>query len=227
MDNKTRYKELIKENNLAISYLSESYQRIVLTYTKKARGFGVKSLDTEVKIKKVIEEVTSYDEKNIDVNIAIPNMTDFIEERIKLISKAPSMKFKIKEIVAITLLIAGIVAYFIIDKACSKDIRLGEPINVVVTVNKSTNCFYLTWQNNEMAKSGYNIYIYKNDELIKETVVPWQVIDASDDYVGTQYYQSDVVYVEGNIYKFEIVAIKTSNFKDSDTTTIYYPKDKK
>ena len=96
MDNKTRYKELIKENNLAISYLSESYQRIVLAYTKKARGFGVKSLDTEVKIKKVIEEVTSYDEKNIDVNIAIPNMTDFIEERIKLISKAPSMKFKIK-----------------------------------------------------------------------------------------------------------------------------------
>ena len=160
MDNKTRYKELIKENNLAISYLSESYQRIVLAYTKKARGFGVKSLDTEVKIKKVIEEVTSYDEKNIDVNIAIPNMTDFIEERIKLISKAPSMKFKIKEIVAITLLIAGIVAYFIIDKACSKDIRLGEPINVVVTVNESTNCFYLTWQNNEMAKSGYNIYIY-------------------------------------------------------------------
>ena len=149
-----------------------------------------------------------------------------LKERIKLISKAPSMKFKIKEIVAITLLIAGIVAYFIIDKACSKDIRLGEPINVVVTVNESTNCFYVTWQNNEMAKSGYNIYIYKNDELIKETVVPWQVIDASDDYVGTQYYQSDVVYVEGNIYKFEIVAIKTSNFKNSDTTTIYYPKEK-
>ena len=79
----------------------------------------------------------------------------------------------------------------------------------------------MKWQ-----KAGYNIYIYKNDELIKETVVPWQVIDASDDYVGTQYYQSDVVYVEGNIYKFEIVAIKTSNFKNSDTTTIYYPKEK-
>ena len=96
MDNKTRYKELIKENNEAISYLSDSYQRIVLAYTKKARGFGVKSLDTEVRIKKVIEEVTEFDQKNIDVNVAIPNMTDFIEERVKLISKAPSLKFKVK-----------------------------------------------------------------------------------------------------------------------------------
>ena len=61
--------DIIKENNEAISYLSDSYQRIVLAYTKKARGFGVKSLDTEVKIKKVIDEVTRFDQKNIDVNV--------------------------------------------------------------------------------------------------------------------------------------------------------------
>lgn len=224
MDNKRRYKELIKENNEAISYLSDSYQRIVLIYTKKARGFGVKSLDTEVKIKKVIEEVTNYDQSNIDVNVAIPNMTDFIEDRIKLISKAPSLKFKIKEIVAITLLIVGLVAYFVIDKACSKDIKLGEPINVVVTVTNETNCFYLTWQGNEYAQLGYTLLVYKNDELIKETVVPYQVIDVTEDFVGTQYYQTDIIYIEGNIYKFEITAKQTTNFAKSETTTIYYPK---
>ena len=224
MDNKTRYKELIKENNEAISYLSDSYQRIVLAYTKKARGFGVKSLDTEVKIKKVIEEVTGFDQKNIDVNIAIPNMTDFIEERIKLISKAPSMKFKIKEIVAITLLIVGIIAYFVIDKACSKDIKLGQPINVVVTVTNETNCFYLTWQNNEYAKQGYSLLIYKDNELIKETIVPWQVIDATDEYVGTQYFKTDIIYEKGCSYKFEIIAKQTTNFAKSEITTIYYPE---
>ena len=224
MDNKTRYKELIKENNEAISYLSDSYQRIVLAYTKKARGFGVKSLDTEVRIKKVIEEVTEFDQKNIDVNVAIPNMTDFIEERVKLISKAPSLKHKIKEIVAVTLLIVGIIAYFVVDKACSKDVKLGEPINAVVTVTTSTNCFYLTWQNNEYAKEGYTLLVYKNDELIKETIVPWQVIDATDEYVGTQYYQTDIIYIEGNIYKFEITAKRTTAFAKSETTTLYYPK---
>ena len=224
MDNKTRYKEIIKENNELISYLSDSYQRIVLAYTKKARGFGVKSLDTEIKIKKVIEEVTEYDKKNIEVNVAIPNMTNFIEDRIKLISKAPSLKFKIKEIVAITLLIAGLIAYFVIDKACSKDVRLGEPINVVVTVTNEANCFYLTWQGNEYAQYGYTLLVYKNDELIKETVVPYQVIDATDEYVGTQYFQTDIIYIEGNIYKFEITAKQTTNFATSETTTIYYPK---
>ena len=227
MDNKTRYKELIKENNVAISYLSDSYQRIVLAYTKKARGFGVKSLDTEVRIKKVIEEVTEFDQKNIDVNVAIPNMTDFIEERVKLISKAPSLKFKIKEIVAVTLLIVSIIAYFVVDKACSKDVKLGEPINAVVTVTTSTNCFYLTWQNNEYAKEGYTLLVYKNDELIKETIVPWQVIDATDKYVGTQYFQTDIMYVEGNNYRFEITAKRTSNFAKSETTIINYPNNEK
>lgn len=224
MDNKTRYKELIKENDQTISYLSNSYQTIALAYTKKARGFGVKSLDTEVKIKKVLEELTTYDTKYIEVNIAIPNMTVYIEEHIKLISKAPSKKYKIQEIIAVSLLILGIIGYFIINRACSKEIKLGEPINVVIDVNATkNNCFYLTWQANEYADNGYTMKIYKDDVLEKEVQIAKQVKDVSDEFVGTQYYQTDIIYKNGSVYKFEIYANATTDFGQSETTKVSYP----
>lgn len=226
MTSKERYKQIIKENNEIISYLSNSYQNVANIYTKKARGFGVKSLDTEVKIKKVLEEIRSFDEKHIDVNIAIPNMTTYIEDNIKLLSKAPSKKYKIQEIAAVTILIASIVAYFIIDKACSKDLRLGEPKNVVITVNPSKDdTFYLYWQANEYAKNGYSITIYKDGEEIKGITIPYQVKDASDDYLGNQYYQTDIIYVEGSVYVFEIYAIATTEFGTSDIVKITYPSE--
>ncbi len=228
MTSKERYKELIKENNQSISYLSDSYKKIADIYTKKARGFGVKSLDTEVKIKKVLEELILYDEKHIDVNIAIPNMTIYIEENVQLISKAPSIKFKIQEIVAVTLLIAGIVGYFILNKACSKPVTLNdvEKESIRITVNNNEdNSLYLEWKANNYAQNGYTLKVYTNDTLIKEFIVPKQIKDASDEYVGTQYFQTDIVYLDTIIYTFEIIVNRTTDFEQSNPVKVTYPSE--
>ena len=57
MTKKERYKELIKENNNVLNALSDDYRKVGYNYVKKARGYAVKSLDTEIRIKKVLEEL--------------------------------------------------------------------------------------------------------------------------------------------------------------------------
>ena len=56
MTKKERYKELIKENNNVLNALSDDYRKVGYNYVKKARGYAVKSLDTEIRIKEVLEE---------------------------------------------------------------------------------------------------------------------------------------------------------------------------
>lgn len=227
MNSKQRYKQLIKENNEQSLFLSNSYQKIANIYIKKARGFGVKSLDTEVKIKKVLEELTNFDQKNISVNIAIPNMTNYIEDKIKLLSKAPTLKFKIQEIAAVTLLLMGIIAYFIINRACSKPITLNDVDKNTIQIElNANNCFYISWKANEYASNGYILKIYINDEFIKDYQVPKQIKDISDEYIGTQYFQTDVVYNENDIFTFEIIAKKTESFESSNPVQISYAKNK-
>ena len=57
MTKKERYKELIKENNNVLNALSDDYRKVGYNYVKKARGYAVKSLDTEIRIKEVLEEL--------------------------------------------------------------------------------------------------------------------------------------------------------------------------
>ena len=59
MTKKERYKELIKENNNVLNALSDDYRKVGYNYVKKARGYAVKSLDTEIRIKEVLEELTN------------------------------------------------------------------------------------------------------------------------------------------------------------------------
>ena len=49
MTKKERYKELIKENNNVLNALSDDYRKVGYNYVKKARGYAVKSLDTEIR----------------------------------------------------------------------------------------------------------------------------------------------------------------------------------
>lgn len=223
MDTKTRYKQLIKENNQTMTYLSYSYQRIANNYIKKARGYGVKSIDTEVKIKVVLEELSSYDQKNIDANIAIPNMTNYIEQHIQELSKAPNISFKIKEIVAVGILIILIVGYYVINCQFNKKKPLAAPQDVVISVIGDNQHFYLEWTHNPLAQNGYKVTIRNKEtnELIKTISIAKRVIDEKRQECNL----TDIIYNPDIIYVFEIKTQETQNYGESEIATYIYPND--
>ena len=219
MDSKQRYKELKKENDNAISYLSDSYQKIALIFTKKARNYGVKNLDTEVRIKNVVEELTNFDLKGIETTIAIPNISEYIESNIKKVSKAPSKSVSIKEIIAVTLFIGAIVAYFAFDMFLNKKTEFESPSNVNVYVLPKDNRFYITWDHNAYAENGYSVKVYENGVEIKNIDVAMMI----DKETKLQYYYSDIKYNENSTYVFEIYVYETDEYKQSDIASITYP----
>ena len=221
MDTKTRYKQLIKENNQTMTYLSDSYQRIANNYMKKARGYGVKSIDTEVKIKAVLEELTSYNEKNIDAHIAIPNMTDYIEQHIQELSKAPNISFKIKEIIAVGILIILIVGYYVINCQFNKKRPLAAPQDVVISVIGDNQHFYLEWTHNPLAQNGYRIAIKNKEtnEVIKTISIAKRVIDEKRQECNL----TDILYNPEITYIFEIKAQETQNYGESEIASYTYP----
>lgn len=223
MDTKTRYKQLIKENNQTMTYLSDSYQRIANNYIKKARGYGVKSIDTEVKIKVVLEELSSYDQKNIDANIAIPNMTNYIEQHIQELSKAPNISFKIKEIVAVGILIILIAGYYVINCQFNKKKPLSAPQDVVISVIGDNQHFYLEWTHNPLAQNGYKVTIRNKEtnEVIKTISIAKRVIDEKRQECNL----TDIIYNPDIIYVFEIKTQETQNYGESEIATYIYPND--
>lgn len=223
MDTKTRYKQLIKENNQTMTYLSDSYQRIANNYIKKARGYGVKSIDTEVKIKVVLEELSSYDQKSIDANIAIPNMTNYIEQHIQELSKAPNISFKIKEIVAVGILIILIAGYYVINCQFNKKKPLAAPQDVVISVIGDNQHFYLEWTHNPLAQNGYKVTIRNKEtnEVIKTISIAKRVIDEKRQECNL----TDIIYNPDIIYVFEIKTQETQNYGESEIATYIYPND--
>lgn len=223
MDTKTRYKQLIKENNQTMTYLSDSYQRIANNYIKKARGYGVKSIDTEVKIKAVLEELSSYNQKNIDANIAIPNMTNYIEQHIQELSKAPNISFKIKEIVAVGILIILIAGYYVINCQFNKKKPLAAPQDVVISVIGDNQHFYLEWTHNPLAQNGYKVTIRNKEtnEVIKTISIAKRVIDEKRQECNL----TDIIYNPDIIYVFEIKTQETQNYGESEIATYIYPND--
>lgn len=223
MDTKTRYKQLIKENNQTMTYLSDSYQRIANNYIKKARGYGVKSIDTEVKIKVVLEELSSYDQKNIDANIAIPNMTNYIEQHIQELSKAPNISFKIKEIVAVGIIIILIAGYYVINCQFNKKKPLAAPQDVVISVIGENQHFYLEWTHNPLAQNGYKVTIRNKEtnEVIKTISIAKRVIDEKRQECNL----TDIIYNPDIIYVFEIKTQETQNYGESEIATYIYPND--
>lgn len=224
MDQKTRYKQIIKENNEILNALGDSYRRIAYNYTKKARGYGVKNVDTEVKIKVVLEELTHYEEQRLEANTVIPNMTEYIEGHIKELSKAPNISIKIKEIFAVGILILCIAGYFALNAYFNRKRPLGVPTDTIVQVVEvgDRNYFCLMWEENPLATEGYTIKVYKEDGSMEPyTKIINKNVDAN---TGKQMSEIKEISYDGtSIYIFEIMANSTDNYKESEIFTIKYP----
>lgn len=224
MDTKTRYKQLIKENNEMLNQLSDSYRRIAYNYTKKARGYGVKGIDTEVKVKAVLEELTTYDEKHLDANIIIPNMTTYIESHVKLLSKAPNISIKIKEVLAVGILILCIVGYFVLNSYLNRKRPLGVPTDAYIEIDATNAYFRLIWEENPLASEGYTIVIYTKENPTETfTKIVKKNVDSTS---GKQISEiKEIIYDGESTYIFEIKANATDDYQESEVFKITYPSD--
>lgn len=222
MDTKTRYKQLIKENNDMLNKLGDSFRRIAYNYTKKARGYGVKGIDTEVKIKAVLEELTTYDENHLDANIIIPNMTEYIESHIKQLSKAPNISIKIKEVLAVSALILCIIGYFVLNSYLNRKRPLGVPTDAIVEVDSTSDYFRLIWEENPLASEGYTIKIYKEDGSMEPfTKIVKKNVDSNS---GKQISEiKEIIYDGVSRYVFEIQANETNDYNESEVLIVTYP----
>lgn len=222
MDTKTRYKQLIKENNDMLNKLGDSFRRIAYNYTKKARGYGVKGIDTEVKIKAVLEELTTYDENHLDANIIIPNMTEYIESHIKQLSKAPNISIKIKEVLAVSALILCIIGYFVLNSYLNRKRPLGVPTDAIVEVDSTSDYFRLIWEENPLASEGYTIKIYKEDGSMEPfTKIVKKNVDSNN---GKQISEiKEIIYDGVSRYVFEIQANETNDYNESEVFIVTYP----
>lgn len=222
MDTKTRYKQLIKENNDMLNKLGDSFRRIAYNYTKKARGYGVKGIDTEVKIKAVLEELTTYDENHLDANIIIPNMTEYIESHIKQLSKAPNISIKIKEVLAVSALILCIIGYFVLNSYLNRKRPLGVPTDAIVEVDSTSDYFRLIWEENPLASEGYTIKIYKEDGSMEPfTKIVKKNVDSNS---GKQISEiKEIIYDGVSRYVFEIQANETNDYNESEVFIVTYP----
>lgn len=151
-----RYKELKQENDQTCTTLSDSYQRVALAYIKKARGYAVKNSDTEIKIKETLSILEDYDTRRVPYNIAIPDVTGFIEPQIKLLSKQVKDVDKVKSIIAVGIFILAIALWAGISIWSKKETLLETPINLQTTITEDG--IKLFWDAVEFADEGYITY---------------------------------------------------------------------
>ena len=197
-----RYKQIKKENEDIVKYLGDSYQNIANIYMKKARGFGAKNIDTEVKIKSVLEEIRSFDEDHRVYSEAIPNENDFINEKMKNISKRSSSKEKVSSIIAGTILIVVLVVWIAVGQYLGRTVHLDEPKDVTAFVMSPTSV-KVTWKDVQLAKQ-YEIYY----------VTPSNQEKATRTISATEYVFNDLT--ERGTYKFFVRCAADKNFGSSD-----------
>lgn len=210
-----RYKELKKENNIKASQLSSSYQKIANAYVAKARGYAVKALDTEARIKEVLDELTDFDSRGVNVAIAIPNMTDYIEEKIKHLARVNYNPSKIKSVVATSIFALVIIGFIIFGLYLRSGNVLDTPTNLQA-IPHGNNIIVLTWDKVEYASAGYIVWYSYNgktsDKVEAETntcsfnldpnkeyifyVYAKDVVSGSGENVTYIYYASDIAELE-------------------------------
>lgn len=161
MDDKERYKQLVKENNDRMKTFGQEYASVAQTYLKRARGYAAKTIDNENKIKKTLESLALNELHQVNLHVLIPNLTNYIElEVAKLSKKVVNRKEQIQSIVAITILMLVFLSWIIVDIAFRKTTPLQTPQNLAIT-ELENNQVRVQWDAVPNASNGYCIYYEK------------------------------------------------------------------
>ena len=161
-----RIQELKKENNQLLNSLGDSYLRLADIYVKKARGYGVRNEDTEVKIRDTLFILKKYSDEGALCNVVIKNESEFIEGRVKLLSKQYKDPDMLKGAIILGVLVVLAIGWVVVGKYLSRKVYFDKPTNFVVS-NVEDNKVTLTWGNVLYAKE-YSIY-YKVDNNSSST----------------------------------------------------------
>ena len=127
-----RYQELKKENDQLLNSLGDSYLRLATIYIKKARGFAVKNEDTEVKIRDTLYILKKYSDEGALCSVVIKNESEFIEERVKLLSKQYKDPEMIKGAIILVILIIITIGWVCVSKYLSRKVYYEKPSSLFV-----------------------------------------------------------------------------------------------
>lgn len=206
-----RYQEIKKENDIIVSHLGDAYQRLATIYIKKARGYAIKNVDTELKIQSVLKKLEDYDLRNVQIGVAIPSETDFIETNIKDLSKQIKDPNRWKTILGLSLIGLFIIIWVVISIWMRQETPNQTPQNLKIEVISKTQV-KLSWDENSFATEGY--YIWMVDDTNKKTG-PFEIVE--NEYTLT--IESDKTYI------FYVQTIATELFGKSEVAQIKYPND--
>lgn len=168
MTDKERYKQLKIENDEKLSTLIDSYHFIGHTYLLKARGYATKNLDTEARIKDVLDELVSFCERGLPAPMAIPNTSEYIEGKVKLLTKASDKNEKVKSIIWTVVIFTIIIASVLFGLWLRKANYLEKPTNIKHTIVDKN--IVLEWDSVKGATKGYSIY-YIDDTGNKSEII--------------------------------------------------------
>ena len=163
MDNKERYKQLKIENDEKMATLVDSYHFIANNYVLKARGYAEKNLDTEARIKDVLDELVAFCEKGLPAPMAIPNTNEYIKEKISLLAKRNDKGEKIKSIIWTVLFFGFIASCVLLGLFFRTDNYLEDPTNISWQITQEES-FELSWDKVRSASFGYYVYYYEGEE---------------------------------------------------------------
>ena len=197
-----RYQELKKENNDIYIYFGESYKRIAIEYVKRARKFGIRKEDTELKIRETLYEIKDLDERLVNPNVAIPSVDIYIDEKLKKISKRYIDKNQIIGFIIALVLIIVSVGWFVYSRYLSRQASLNTPNNFSGYLSGTR--VYLTWNEVDFA-GNYKIY-YEIDNSSKSSTYTIYETNTS--------FNLD----KGHIYTFHLYASGSDYILDSKET---------
>lgn len=203
-----RYKNLKEENDKILLQLTGKYQHLANIYIKKARGYAVKNIDTEMKINDTLLELDDYDSRNVSYENAITNDNLFIENHIELLSKELKDPNRWKTILGLTLIALFIILWGIISIWMRQETPGKSPQNLSVEKISNTQV-KVKWDEVDFATEGY--FVWKVD---------------SQGHVEGKYHTLMLEYIfdvePNNNYTFYVQTKKTQYLGESKAVSIEY-----
>lgn len=204
----SRYKNLREENDKIVMQLTGKYQHLANTYVKKARGYAIKNIDTEMKINDTLLELDDYVTRNVSYENVIPNDSSFIESHVNLLSKELKDPNRWKTILGLTLIGLFILVWVIISIWMRQETPGKPPKNLSIEKISNTQV-KVSWDEVDFATEGYLV---------------WKV--DSNGHVEGKYHTLMLEYtfdVEENLnYTFYVQTKKTEYLGESKAASIEY-----
>ena len=178
MTDKERYKSLKQENDDKLATFVDSYHFIANNYVLKARGYAEKNLDTEARIKDVLDELQDFCDRGLPAPMAIPNTTEYIKSKMVLLAKRKNTGEKVKSIIWTTLFITFIIATVGLGLYFRTDNPIDAPTNIKSEIVEDR--IILSWDKDQKASFGYGVYYILENGKASEIIYVEQPVDESN-----------------------------------------------